>query len=84
MKVRVVISFDFSDKHRESLATHGWWAGVKEKDGIVRVTREELQDCLRSYGDPNTANNSYDDLFMSIPTKGGGLNEYKNTGVYTV
>jgi len=72
MKVRVVISYDFSDKHRESLATHGWWTGVKEKDGIVRVTREELQNCLRSFGDPNyNSNTNYGDLFISIPTKGG-------------
>ena len=62
MKVRVVISYDFSDDHRESLATYGWWTGVKEKDGIVRVTRKELQDCIRMFGDPDAENNNYDDL----------------------
>ena len=72
MKVRVVISYDFSEDERESLATHGWWAGVKEKDGIVRVTREELQSCIKMCGAPNYhTNTNYYDLF-DYPTKGGG------------
>ena len=71
MKVRVIISYDFSDEQRAECVAENIESGifdgaVQEADGVYRATREELKSLIRTHGEPRQGNGNYHEL-MSFP-----------------
>jgi len=66
MKIRVVISYDFSDEQRAELAETAPYDVVQGADGVYRATREALKNCIMQHGAPSIYNGNYHEI-MDFP-----------------
>jgi hypothetical protein len=61
MRVRVVISCDFTEEDRRNLANPNKWGGAVA-EGKPMLSRDDLEDLIRMFGDP-AYGADWDDLY---------------------